>query len=139
MFSNAKVGDKVWSFTKGWGTIIDTQYSTEYPIRVQYSKNRTDHYTICGRFCNNDTNQSIFWDEIKFDVPKKTLPKLEVDTKVVVWHQDSSAKYKRYFHSFSDDGCIRVWGVGCTSYSACDEDDFSKWTNWELYEDSNNV
>ena len=87
MFSNAKVGDRVWGFTKGWATIINTEYGGDgciYPILVRYSNGDNECYTRCGKLYEDDIYQSLFWDEIKFDIPKKPLPKLEVDAKVLV-------------------------------------------------------
>ena len=71
MFSNAKVGDRVWDYVKGWGTIIDTCYDSVYRICVQYDKtNNSDCYTTSGKIISDAINPSLFWDEIKFEVPK---------------------------------------------------------------------
>ena len=103
MFSNAKIGDKVWSLTRGWGTItIDEDHgqSSDYPIHVRFDKGSNDYYTVCGKFYTHDINPSLFWDEIKLEIPKKPLHKLEVDTKVLVWN-NGETKYRRHIHSFT--------------------------------------
>ena len=138
MFKNAKVGDKVWNYAYGWGTITDMQHGYTYPIVVQFLKT-TNTFTLDGKEVVSDLHPTLLWDEVAYEVPKKPLPKLEVDTKVLVWNQDSSMKCKRYFHSFSDEGIIRVWSGGITSYSAEDMNEFSEWANWELFEKNKNV
>ena len=137
MFSNAKVGDKVWDIRIGWGTIIDnhSKGNKDYPICVQFeATGANEYYTACGKYYSEDINPSLFWDEIKFDVPKKPLPKLEVDTKVIVWNNYNSTKYHRHFHSFNKNGVIVTWGNGKTSFTAS-KSDWSTWDNWELYEE----
>ena len=137
MFERAKVGDKVWDFMNGWGvisTVIDAQ-SVARPIHVKFDNGLDEKYTINGTLYPDISNQTLFWDEIKFDIPKKPLPKLEVDTKVIVWN-NSGTKRKRYFHSFAEDGRIRVWDCGSTSFSALGHDHYATWPNWELYEET---
>lgn len=86
MFKNAKVGDKVWDFIYGWGTIVEVYDITKfiYPIEVKFDNDKIISYTLDGK--QNDTNiyPRLFWDEIKFEIPEKPfnleneLRKLEI-------------------------------------------------------------
>ena len=88
MFRNAKVGDRVWSFTHHWGTIIETDGSLDktidYPLLVKFDNDIVSRYTIDGKYNKDDTYPTLFWDEIKFEVPEipfsleDELRKLEV-------------------------------------------------------------
>lgn len=82
-FENAKVGDEVWCFRNGWGNVIKNDNNIEvYPIMVQFSV-RSDTYTFEGRSSKSDANPSLFWDEIKFDIPDK--PKVLVDKVITMY------------------------------------------------------
>ena len=136
MFSNAKVGDKVWDFVLGWGEITHINRDTQYGIVVNFPAH-SGKYTVDGKIWTTDPNSRLFWDEIIFKVPNKPmpdLPHLAIDTKVVVWN-GSGVKRKCYFRSFADDGRIRVWGNGSTSFSATSQEHYDTWPNWELYEE----
>jgi len=87
-----KIGDRVWSFDYGWGKAIKI-YSNfnkkltidEYFVTIQFDKHNiyldcddTKTYTFDGTAVDRKTaNQTLFWDEIKFEVPKK--PKIELE------------------------------------------------------------
>ena len=132
MFSNAKVGNKVWGFSYGWGVITSINPSSSYPIEVTYPQGYDETYTYEGKGYVKDTYPTLLWDEVKFDIPPKPMPKLEVDTKLTVW-ADIYERYPRYFHSFTKDGKVRTWTEGRSSFSARSEDDYTIWPNWELY------
>ena len=130
-FSDAKEGDRVWSLTEGWGTIIDHFLSrTEYPLTVEFENGELKTYTLWGRFRVKDLNPTLFWDEVKFEVPEKPLPKLEVDTKVLVWCKGDELKLKRHFSHFKNGDCHTFDG-GRTSWTGGST---SAWDNWELAE-----
>lgn len=71
MFKNAKVGDRAWSFEYGWGTITHIFYGKEYPIIFKSDTNKICNIMIDGKRDVKDINPSLFWDEIKFEIPKK--------------------------------------------------------------------
>ncbi len=74
-FDGIKVGDKVWSFEHGWGIVKELVYNLPYPIGVLFNNNQYETFTLDGKkeqFCN----QTLFWDEIKFEIP--TRPKAEL-------------------------------------------------------------
>lgn len=68
MFKNAKPGDKVWDFSKGWGTITQVSLST---IQVNFASLGTFSYYPDGRLYSSDINPTLFWNELKFTVPEK--------------------------------------------------------------------
>ena len=87
MFSNAKSGDRVWDYEKNcWGTIIGIVKNCQFPIRVKFDNDIFENtsYTIEGKESLKHANPILFWDEIKFEIPKKPfnleeeLRKLEI-------------------------------------------------------------
>ena len=134
MFSNAKVGDRVWSFMCGWGTIREITSSKDYPLKLEFVDGLLDSFSAKGFRHKNDLFQTLFWDEIVYEVPKKPLPKLEVDTKVLVWDVDEPKnKLVRYFCSFDTSGRVVVFQHGTTSFSC--EGYTEIWTEWEVYKE----
>ena len=72
MFKNAKVGDRVWDFSNGWGTIERTDFDINYPILVKFDNgNNDDSFTYEGFKNRIHKNPTLFWNEIKFETPKK--------------------------------------------------------------------
>lgn len=125
-FETAKVGDRVWCLLHGWHPIIDTQHNVNYPILT-----RKGSYTIDGRNYSNN-GRILFWDEVIITPPPKPLPKLEVDTKVLVWDNEDKLVRKRYFSHFDDNNNIHVFAQGATSWT---KDLTTKYSNWELAKD----
>ena len=96
-FSNAKIGDKVWDFMYGHGTIVDIKETTEYLLTVDFTTRQSfETYTLLGANTAEEA-PTLFWQP--FEIPdvafEKPLPKLEVDTKVLVWIDGKTTKYKR--------------------------------------------
>jgi hypothetical protein len=133
MFKNAKVGDRVWHITKGFGKIVEIFPEATFPITVEFHGISRINFRYDGKQLRKDLNPTLFWDKIKFDIPKMPLPKLEVDTKVIVWDSsDVHSKYiNRYFSHFNEDGRIVVFINGTTSLSNRGGQ-FSSYDNWEL-------
>ena len=78
MFSKAKVGDKVWSFRWGFGIIEYVTYG-DFPIGVQFDNDKTKNtatYTTNGKY-RRDEAQDLFWDEVKFEIPKQPKRKVK--------------------------------------------------------------
>jgi hypothetical protein len=78
MFSNAKVGDRVWSFIHGWGVIIKVGRSSDFPIYAEFSTANDDgyeSYSYEGRSLLSDYHPTLFWDEINFTIPSKPKAK----------------------------------------------------------------
>jgi len=75
-FDGIKIGDRVWDFRYGWGIVkyINTE---EYPIVVYFpSLGYHKAYNFDGK-TNKYLNQTLFWDEIKFEIPKSPKIKLK--------------------------------------------------------------
>ena len=113
IFIDAKEGDRVWDFLFGWGTVIGIYEDENHlPIEVMFEfEDRTHSYGLDGkRYAAR--NQTLFWDEIKFEIPKKPfdleveLRKLEVKEFIdnennfyLVWHSKKnsiSCEYRSY-------------------------------------------
>jgi len=119
MFKNAKIGDRVWSNQYGWGTIENIYPNFIYPIYVRFNKYiTTKEYTKDGKYRTKDKFPTLFWSA--FEIPeiayKKPLPKLKVDTKVVVWNSDG-IRNQRHFSHFDKDGKIHTFSNGLTSWT----------------------
>jgi len=82
-FSDAKVGDKVWSFVYGWGCILSItkfwiQVENELPsgrVFVEYDLNGKFYYS------KERSSQVLFWSEIKFEIPP--MPKRKVKHTII--------------------------------------------------------
>ena len=129
-FEDAKVGDRVFHYKYGWKTISHIKEESSYPIIIDYDFS----YTYNGFAEKTDSNPSIFWDEVKIVPPSKPLPKLEVDTKVLVWDSEKKVKLHRHFSHFEKNGKIVTFAEGRTSWSQGDKS-VVDWEYWELPKD----
>ena len=76
MFSNAKVGDRVYDYEKDcWGTIVDITYNHDYPIGVKFDDETFEsrYYTIEGKSVRKYVNPVLFWNKISFEIPKQPI------------------------------------------------------------------
>lgn len=127
-FEDAKVGDRVWClYFEKWSTITDINMEYKYPIQTDLTS-----YTIDGRINMESRGRLLFWDEVIITPPEKPLPKLEVDTKVLVW-EHGSYKIKAHFSHFDSDNKICVFSLGKTSWTK--DNNTQAWTFWELAKD----
>jgi hypothetical protein len=84
MFEDAQVGDRVWDFRYGFGEIILIAQSKNYPLRVKFPYvDGAMTYTLDGKHYSNEAFLSLFWDEIKFDIPPS--PKRKVKKIIEGW------------------------------------------------------
>lgn len=98
MFKDAKVGDRVWSFANNWGTIKKIELASDYPITVKFDNNITMSYTSDGRYNEYNVSPTLFWDEIKFDIPEKPFDLEEELRKLeVVKFQTGKYNYSLYW------------------------------------------
>ena len=126
-FETARVGDKVWClYYNKWLTITNIRKEDAYPIKTEINS-----YTLDGRL-NTHSIRTLFWDEVIITPPPKPLPKLEVDTKVLVW-EHGSYKIKAHFSHFDSDNKICVFSLGKTSWTK--DNNTQAWTFWELAKD----
>ena len=132
MLRHAVTGDRVWHTDFGWGVVLRTDMIGGRPIIVEFSQNR-ELFSIDGKLSEYSKYQTLFWDEIKFEIPKKPLPDLKVDTKVLVWDMRGDAKVRRHLKEINKDGYAVCYEKGATSWSTTT---FltSSWENWELAE-----
>ena len=137
MFKNAEEGDRVWSFVNGWGRVVGIVEDSNFAISVRFNKDGlVESYTAKGHTCTSDINPTLFWDEIKFNIPPKPLPDLEVDTKVIVWdYTNSDRKLNRHFSHFGENRNIRVFVNGHSSWTGEETVDYS---HWKLADETNN-
>lgn len=72
MFRNAKVRDRAYDILRGWGTIVEINEDREYPIVFIADVDSFCTFTFDGKRDVNDKNPSLFWDEIKYEIPEKS-------------------------------------------------------------------
>ena len=132
MFRDVETGVRLYSFEYGWGTVVHINRG-KYPLQLNFEHSiESFAYTFNGKGTRMPKNQTLFWGEIKFKVPKKPLPDIKVDTKVIVWaSEEDTRKEKRYFKEFNKDGDITCFTHGTTSWTAEGAID---WKYWELVE-----
>jgi hypothetical protein len=82
MFKDAKVGDRVWSITDGWGTIYNIDTDSEWPVKVKF-ENVKDSFDYDGKEHKHECNPTLFWDEITIVPPPR--PKRKVVKKGTVY------------------------------------------------------
>lgn len=73
MFKNAKVGDRVWDFCNGWGTITNIDNEIIYPIDVKFDNDVLMCFNDDGKYYSTDIHPRLFWNEIKFEIPEKSF------------------------------------------------------------------
>ena len=127
-FETAKVGDKVYHYRYGWSTITNIKKESNYPIIMDYDFS----FTYEGFADKSDHNRTLFWDEVVITPPAKPVPKLNVDTKVLVWGGLNEEPAKRYFSHFDENGKIATFSGGRTSWTKAG---VIVWEHWELAKD----
>ena len=133
-FETAKADDRVFDIKHGWGLISKVFPKNMRPITVQFSKYARS-YMFNGKYSETDRNQVLFWDEVNITAPPKPLPKLEVDTKVLVWDTSHTEKTKAYFSHFDKHGKAVTFRYGKTSWSRNNDETLFTWQHWELAKD----
>ena len=89
-FEDAQVGNRVWDFVLGWGTITSIKEKSDFPLTVMFDCKEDYYiYTLEGKGYRSDLHPRLFWDEIKFEIPEKPfyleseLKKLEIKDFIV--------------------------------------------------------
>ena len=72
-FENAIIGDRVWTIEDGWGSIVKIDDKSKYPIKVEFEPRGKLTFTKRGFYLLTDKRQSLFWDELKYEVPTKPI------------------------------------------------------------------
>ncbi len=92
MFRKAKVGDRVWDVGYGWGSVVLLLAHSVFTMKVLFESFNGGsikvYYTHDGHEQRSDQkgynpNQTLFWDEIKFEIPP--APKRAVIKDVEIW------------------------------------------------------
>jgi len=142
MFESAKIDDSVWDSRHGWGKVVGVFRSNLLPLKVLFGldgETKQRSYRFDGRFKDTDVSPRLFWNSFIIPVKAfiKPLPKLKVDTKVIVWNKDKTNKRNRYFSHFNQNGKIVCFQYGATSWSHYNnnKDYWDTWDNWELAEE----
>lgn len=84
MFKDAKVGDRVWDFLYGYGKVLEVDKNELWVEFESLCIDKKRVYIFDGELKGVGYPQTLFWDEIKFEIPKKPfdledeLKKLEV-------------------------------------------------------------
>lgn len=122
-FSNAKIGDGVWSSVYGKGDIVNIESKGDYPIDVKFDKEIRISYTLDGKKYKFDKYPTLFWNE--FNIPteeddkppfnlveflKENLEPKEFNNKEKNWIIFlNSETNKWYFHDCGEDCIITVY------------------------------
>jgi hypothetical protein len=70
-FENAQTSDRVWSMHHGWGVVT---HVSDPKILVRFDHLKWNGiFTICGKYCTKDLNPTLFWNEVKIDIPQKPV------------------------------------------------------------------
>jgi hypothetical protein len=130
-FEHVKIGDKVWSYDfKKWGTVAKIISTNSYPIIVKFENIEKDiSYNTKGERCLA-CSQTLFWDEISFDIPKKDPVKLKLNDMVFVANSENEKPKRRYFSHYMDNGTIACFTGGKTVWSN-ESEPTETWSMWE--------
>lgn len=104
-FEDAQVGDRVWDFLCGWGTITNINKNEYYSMKIKFNnyRNHYETYTLDGK-SYVENNPSLFWDEIKFEIPEKPFD-LESELKKleIVEFKDSESNFSLFWNHCCND------------------------------------
>lgn len=83
MFADAVAGDRVYSAVDGWGTVAELLKVACFGadingkpvfgpgLEVDFDRGFSDVFSLAGKAHCLDINPTLFWDEVKFEIPKK--------------------------------------------------------------------
>lgn len=131
MFRDVKISERLYSFEYGWGVVISINKG-KFPLQLQFDHSIVSFaYTFDGKGTRMAKNQTLFWDEVKFDIPKKPMPDIDIDTRVLVWDEGDEGKKRMHFKGFTETGRVKCFSGGNTSWTSWD-DEGVEWDYWEL-------
>ena len=74
-FSNATVGDRVWSLLHGWGTVDDVDRYAEpedvVALHVRFDIGEACWYNLEGRYSLGDLSPELYWGKVKIISPEE--------------------------------------------------------------------
>lgn len=80
-FENAKVGDKVYSLTCGYGIIERINTNNAFPIKVIYDTVSYETFDLNGKYADHEITPRLYWDKpeiIAPEAPKRMVKKTTV-------------------------------------------------------------
>ena len=130
MFSDACVGDTIYSMEHGPVRIVEIQQEEPYyPIKVELGPLKEYVWiTVDGKANVAFPMPTFFWSKPGIIIPPKPLPKLAVDTPVLVRDPDT-AWIPAHFAEWGGARRIRTWVGGRTSHTS---QAMQSWLEWKL-------
>lgn len=102
--SSFKVGDEVVCILNGEGTVVDTNWSDDYPIEVVFYNNEetyNEQYTLDGKMSTNHIRPSLYCKGTKIIID---IPKYEVGKFYLL----ECGNRQEYVRCVSEDGVFSV-------------------------------
>ena len=113
MFRNAKVRDRAYDILRGWGTIVEINEDREYPIVFVADVDSFCTFTFDGKRDVNDKNPSLFWGEIKYEIPEKpTIFNLENELRKLIIKEFEFEERNYYLYYNLEDEEIATKVIG---------------------------
>lgn len=101
-FENAQVGDRVWDFRYGWGTVSKIEEGKRHQLKVDLDYGAYLYFTFTGQYIESDLNRTLFWDEVKFEAPPR--PKRKTKKTIEGWaHIHKDGRVGIYAHCVPED------------------------------------
>ena len=90
-FDGIKRENRVWDFVNLWGTVTKVTKDTIY---VDFDNGAGNTFTFDGKtlYGNEPRRQQLFWDEIKFEIPKSPKIKLKEDEFLIQFYYNKVEK-----------------------------------------------
>lgn len=110
-FSNAKIGDRVWSSIYGWGEINDIyDGSILKVIFTDESKTVETYFTVDGKHNIGDKYPTLFWNEfhIPIEEDKKSFDLVEYLKENLVPKKFVCGEYNYYYYY---DSKFKTWST----------------------------
>lgn len=131
-----KVGDKVFCLRSGNGVVTTDDMSGDYPIIVRFETCGSHiKYTSEGYSYKEDKVPMLYHGKPEIIAPPEPyrLPDIALDTPVLVRMSVLEEWEKRHFSNWTDNGQIKTFPDGKTSWSwsASDRNTIT-WEEWKL-------
>jgi len=115
-----KQGQRVFTFSYGWGYVIGVDKVTEqYPIKVHFDSEIIEYFTYNGKLLLDGKHRVLFFNEPTIsdicDSPKE-LPRWEIDAPITVKISENSPWIKRHFATWDGTKCM-VYPNGTSSWT----------------------
>lgn len=82
MFADAQKGDRVYSLRKGWGEILSTNYSLDFPLLVGLDCSLVRTFTRDGKWSENDKSPELYWGKPEIIAPPAPERPVEADSRL---------------------------------------------------------